>query len=61
MDIQTEELMEIVYKLKSGEEDADEILADLSLEDRERLEIIVVEADGTMQAVEPIDYSRFGM
>jgi len=59
MDISTTELMEAIAKVKAGEQTVDEAFASLPPEERELLQVVVVEADGTLQAIEPIDYSRW--
>jgi hypothetical protein len=57
MEISTVELMEAIAKVKAGEQTVEEAFASFPPEEREILEVVVVEADGTLQAIEPIDYS----
>jgi hypothetical protein len=60
MDIPTDELMDAVAKIKIDDENIEDFLATYLPEDRERLLIVVVDADGTLQSIQPIDYSRWG-
>ncbi|NIS79995.1 MAG: hypothetical protein GTO14_07265 [Anaerolineales bacterium] len=59
MDIPTTDLMDAVAKIKIDEQEPEDVLATLRPEELERLSVIVVDADGTLQAIEPIDYSRW--
>jgi hypothetical protein len=59
MEISTVELMEAIAKVKAGEQTVEEAFASFPPEEREILQVVVVEADGTLQAIEPIDYSRW--
>ncbi len=51
--------MDAVAKIKIDEQEPEDVLATLRPEELERLSVIVVDADGTLQAIEPIDYSRW--
>jgi len=59
MDISTNELMEAVAKVKAGEQTVEEAFASFDREELERLQVVIVDADGTLQGIEPIDYSRW--
>ncbi len=59
MDISTEELIEAVAKVKAGEQSFEEAFASFDPEELERLQVVIVDADGTLQGIEPIDYSRW--
>ncbi len=59
MDISTNELIEAVAKVKAGEQTVEEAFASFDLEELERLQVVIVDADGTLQGIEPIDYSRW--
>ena len=58
MDISTNELIEAVAKVKAGEQTVEEAFASFDLEELERLQVVIVDTDGTLQGIEPIDYSR---
>ena len=59
MDISTNELIEAVAKVKAGEQTVEEAFASFDLEELERLQVVIVDTDGTLQGIEPIDYSRW--
>ena len=56
MEKSTAELMDVVHKIHSGELTFEEAFEDLPEEERERVELILVEPDGTLKAIEPVDW-----
>jgi len=51
--------MEAVAKVKSGEQTVEEAFAALPAEEQERLRVYIVDADGSLRGIEPIDYVRW--